>query len=192
MLPLLLVACGGPKGFDGVFTGSYQGAPVTLILEVEGGSLSGTMELSGVEALVSGTVDGNRIKGTVRQPRMGVEVPFEAQLDGDTIDWTYTYVASGQKVPLTLTRTKGVAATGPVDPQLVGRWHGADGATTCVLNADGTFERGTTRGHWKCEGPILLTRAKGAGWAVWGRYVLSEGVLTVYDRDGAKQVWKRE
>jgi hypothetical protein len=123
---------------------------------------------------------------------MGVEVPFDATLEGDRIDWTYTYVRSGEKVPLTLTRAKGAAAEGPVDPDLVGRWRRADGATTCALNPDGTFERGGTRGRWKCEGPVLSTRPRGSGWTVWGRYVVSGGDLTIYGRDGAREAWKRE
>jgi hypothetical protein len=192
VLTLVLAACGGPGTFDGTFTGSYEGEPVALTLEVDGRGVAGTMRRGGVEAVVSGSVDRNRIKGTVRQPEMGVEVPFEATLAGDRIDWTYTYVRSGGKVSLTLTRAKGPAAEGPIDPQLVGRWLGTDGAANCVLNADGTFERGTDRGRWKAEGAILHTRATGAGWAIWGRYVLSGGDLTIYDRKGRKQVWKRE
>jgi hypothetical protein len=191
ILPALLVACGGAKGFTGTFTGTYQGKPVTLFLEVAGPNASGTMEWGGVEGIVAATIDGNRLKGAVRQPQMGVEVPFDATLDGDTIDWTYMYVVAGEKVPLKLTRTKEVPPKGQIDQQLVGRWRAADGGTTCVLAADGTFERGAERGRWMTEGAILHTRAVGAGWAVWGRYVLSGAELTIYDRDGAKQVWKR-
>ncbi len=187
---LLLAACAGEKGFDGTFAGAYQGNPVLLVLEVQGASASGTMEWGGVEAVVTGAVEGNRIKGSVREPQMGVEVPFDGTLDGDTIDWTYHYVLAGEKVPLTLTRTK--AAPPRIDPQLVGRWRAADGGAACVLHADGTFERGPARGRWKCEGAVLHTRAAGTGWVVWGRYVVSGGDLTVYGPKDTKELWRRE
>ncbi|MCK6459237.1 MAG: hypothetical protein L6Q95_05005 [Planctomycetes bacterium] len=186
---LLLAACAGEKGFGGTFAGTYQGEPVLLVLEVTGAGATGTMEWGGVEAVVSGTVEGNRIRGSVRQPQMGVEVPFEGTLDGDTIEWTYTYVAAGQKVPLTLTRTK--AAPGRVDPQLVGRWRLADGAATFVFNADGTFERGVAKGRWRCEGGFLHLRPQGGGWAVQGRYVLSGDELAIYDRTETRELWRK-
>lgn len=190
--PLLLVlaACGGPKGFDGTFSGSYQGDPVVLRLSAEGKVLSGAMQWRGVNAVVAGTLDGNRATGTVRQPVMGVEVPFDAVLDGDSIDWTYTYVRSGEKVPIRLTR-EGPEST-PIDPQIVGLWHGPDGATICVLNVDGTFGRGAEQGRWKAEGSVLSTRVEGKAWVAWGRYALAGEELAIYGPDQRKEVWKRK
>jgi hypothetical protein len=190
LAPLLLAACGAaapPKGFPGTFAGVHQGDPVTMTLEVEGGRLLGAMHWRGVNAVVSGEVAGNRAHGTVRQPVMGVEVPFDATLEGDVIDWIYTY-ASGEKVPLRLTRTTDAEDRGTIDPRIVGRW---TGAVLLVLNADGTFGRGTELGRWKCEGAVLHTRAEGGAWKPWGRYVLSGGDLTIYGPGESKQVFRK-
>jgi hypothetical protein len=191
-LALLLAACGHREGFDGTFSGTYQGDPVTLTLKVEGSALTGAMQWRGVNAIVAGTLEGNRAQGTVRQPVMGVEVPFDATLDGDSLDWTYTYVVSGEKVPLKLSRIDEAIDRGAIDPDIVGRWEGADG-TVAVLNVDGTLTRGTARGRWKCEGSVLHTRADGGGrWEVWGRYVLADRELSVYAPDGVRQVFRRD
>lgn len=161
-LPVLaLAACGGGSSFEGTFTGSYAGQPVTLTLKEDGKRVSGTISWSGTEAQVSGTVEGERMTGDVRQPQMGFEAPFEATLKDDTIDWTYTLTDQfGQKnlLLLLLTREgkaapKGAEARSNLDPELIGRWYsdlggtGASGNTVttrirCALNADGTFEYG--------------------------------------------------
>lgn len=157
---LLLAACGGAT-FDGTFTGTFQEQPVTLILTEDGANVSGTIRWGGVEAQVSGTIEGDRVTGIVRQPQMGFEAPFEATLTDDLIDWVYTFTDQmGQKnrFPLTLTREgkappRGDEPRGQLDPQLVGRWYcdlggtGASGNTVttrirCALNADGSFEYG--------------------------------------------------
>ncbi len=160
-LVLALAACGGGGGFQGTFTGTVQGSPVTLVLRTDGAKVSGTIRWMGVEAKVSGTIDGGRMTGTVRQPEHGFEAPFDATLSDDTIDWVYTFTSPlGEKsrFPFTLTRGDKAAAEaaergGSLDPQLIGRWSsdvggtGASGSTVttrirCALNADGTFEYG--------------------------------------------------
>lgn len=188
---LLLAACARKdKGFEGVFTGSYQGDRVTLVLKAEKGTLTGAMQLGGVRAQVTGTYEGKTAKGKTRHPVMGVEVPFDATIDGDTIDWTYTYVVSGQKVPLRLTRSSEIEARGAIDPKIVGRWTSDDGLVVLMLNVDGTFERGAEKGDWRVEGSYLHTTAGASKASV--RYVLTDGDLTTYDSDGRRHVWSRK
>lgn len=157
---LLLAACGGAS-FDGTFTGTFQGQPVTLVLNEDGKTLSGTIRWVGTEAEISGTIEGERATGTVRQPQMGFETTFDATLKDDVIDWTFNFIDQfGQRnpQPLVLTRegktpSGGGEARGALDPQLIGRWYcdlggtGASGNTVttrirCALNADGSFEYG--------------------------------------------------
>jgi len=190
---LLAAACARKdKGYDGVFVGSYQGERVTLVLKAEKGTLNGAIQLGGVRAQVTGTYEGKTAKGKTRHPVMGVEVPFDATIDGDTIDWTYTYVASGQKVPLRLTRASEIEARGAIDPKIVGRWTSDDGLTVLMLNADGTFQRNAEAGEWKVEGPYIHTATEAGGWRAWVRYVLADGDLTTYDADGKRHVWNRK
>ncbi len=158
-LVLALAACGGGGGFEGTFTGTVQGSPVILVLRTDGAKVNGTIRWTGVEALVSGTIAGDEMTGTVRQPEMGFEAPFEATLRDDEIDWVYTFTSSlGEKnrFPFTLTRGEQSAARtaepgASLDPDLVGRWcrdsGGAAGSgntetnrTRCAFHADGTFE----------------------------------------------------
>jgi hypothetical protein len=161
LLALALASCGGPS-FDGVFKGSYQGQETVLALRQDGKTLSGTITWGGYDASVSGSVEGDRVTGTVRQPQLGIELPFEATLKDDTLDWTYRIEdgMTGQTQRLALTFTRGGGepsgsgeARGGIDPRLVGRWYsdvggtGASGNTVttrirCALNADGSFEYG--------------------------------------------------
>jgi hypothetical protein len=154
-----LASCGGGGGFGGTFTGTVQGKPVILVLRTEGAKVSGTIRWMGTEAQVSGTIDGNRMAGTVRHPEHGFEAPFEATLEDDTIDWVYTFtnqLGEKNRFPFLLTRGDRAAPEdaepgGSLDPQLVGRWFSDVGGTgesaaagttrlRCAFNADGTFE----------------------------------------------------
>jgi len=155
---VFLAACGGDS-LDGTFTGTWQGQPVVLTLSEDDERLSGTIRWNGVESSVSGAIDGDRLKGRVPAPQLGIELPFVATLKGDTIDWTYELAAQlGQDINFSLTRDGSASAREgkerpSLDPQLVGRWYsdvggtGASGNTVttrlrCALNGDGTFEYG--------------------------------------------------
>lgn len=149
---LFLAGCGGGPSFDGSFTGSFQGQPVSLSLKRDGKSLNGTIRWAGLEGSVKGSVDGDRATGAVRSA--GYEADFEATLRGDELDWAYTRIMGmDQRIPISFRRegAGGREERGPgVDPQLVGRWYteviggGASGNTVttriqCALNADGTY-----------------------------------------------------
>lgn len=159
---LALAGCGG-SSFDGTFTGSYQGQEATLVLSTEGEALAGTVRWGGTDAEVKGTANGDAASGTVRHAAMGIELPFEATIDGDTIAWTYRYsnpyTGQTDTLPLTFTRsgTKPAAAAtsggGGLDLGLVGRWYTEVGGSLVsgntamtrihvTLLADGTFRYG--------------------------------------------------
>jgi hypothetical protein len=189
LLPLVaLAACGVSPSFEGTFIGTVNAEPVTLILQEDGKTLSGTIRFGGVEAKVSANFEGERMTGIVRQPDMGFEAPFEATLKGDTIDWVYTFTDEfGQKnrLPLFLTREgkapKVAEERNHLDPQLVGRWHrdvtgaavGGKTVTTRVrraLNADGTFEYGGAESSPGGSGPEPVTRGQ---WKTEGQVLYS-------------------
>ena len=209
LLPFLfLVACGSDPGFDGTFTGTNPaGQRVTLVLKQDGKTLSGTARVEGIEAEISGTVEGDRASGTVRQARMGFEATFQATLKGDGLDWTYTITdAAGEthQLPIAFTRAEqasGSEARSDIDPQLVGRWYsevggtGISGNTVTTrihssLGADGSFEYGGAEslitlhdrrggpGSTDSAGPAAVTRGQ------WK----SEGSILFYKVEGGQWV----
>lgn len=176
---MLLAACSGPT-FDGEFTGLYRGQLAEATLKQEGETLSGQLKWAGLDAAVRGTVKEGFATGNVVHVPTNFDMPFEATLKNDGIDWVYRSLDSqGTEIERTEIRfdrrdeqkleAARLAALTGLDEAVVGDWYYVnygkvvDGKRESEeihmsLAADGTYVFG---GAW---GAVPgAKRAEGAG-----------------------------
>ncbi|MDJ0974402.1 MAG: hypothetical protein QNJ98_08090 [Planctomycetota bacterium] len=170
---LTLAACGGDSSaakdpFAGRFTTSFQGSPVTLVLERSGDALTMTFAGGGQQQTIQATIEGSTARGTFRDPQVQGEgrAVLEVQ-DQDRLKLTLiakNAFGGEQSIPFEFTREAPAAGTGggnaaagstERDPALIGVWRktqayssgpdfGAVTDTFMTIRADGTFRHGDT------------------------------------------------
>ena len=168
---LTLAACGGDGAssaedpFAGRFTTTFQGSPVTLILERSGDDLTMTFAGGGQQQTIQATIDGTTARGTFRDPQVTGEGRAVLEVEG-TDRLKLTLIAKNafggeQTIPFTFTREAKAAAPAAAsssaerDAGLIGVWRqtrsytsGTDFGmvtdTFMTLRADGTFRHGDT------------------------------------------------
>ncbi len=192
---VLLAACGGPR-FDGDFTGLYRGQLAEATLAQTGDALSGTLRWAGLDGTIRGTVKEGLATGNVVHPASNFDMPFEARLRKDHLEWVYRvpdgYGGDYQRVEIRFERrdekkleAARVASLSGIDDAIVGNWHYenvgkvVDGKQESEwirmsLSADGSYAFG---GAWgEVEGARRPGGANQAS-AVRGRWRSSGGVL---------------
>ncbi len=98
---------GGRGGRGGRGGGRFGGGPQTLVLSVDGGALTGTLESErGDSELTNITLEGNKITFTImRETQRGsFEATYTGEIDGDTM--TGTMEAGGGRFTITWTATR--------------------------------------------------------------------------------------
>jgi hypothetical protein len=209
--------------FHGTFHTTYQGSESIIRIEQSGQNVAGKIDL----AVLSGRVEGDSAKGEVKNPDTGeVGGTFVMKRKGQDLEFHLTLrdPNSGQTVPLpAFTYKKGDPPAQPVklDPGLVGRWRytwtqtsgdfTAAVDTWLILNGDGTYEYGyskggaggaagsvvtdrgdATTGKWRAQDRLLQYQENGTGpWQTFARYyVEGDTMMLTYD-DGSKKIWYR-
>ena len=194
-------------GIDGVWRGIVDGESTVLTLQADGGNVTGVYGEGALRLDIRGTLDGQRLQATVREPNSGLDIArIGASLSGDNlqaqIDAEHPHTGVKKSARATFRRDGAGAPTGDVatsvpgalDRELIGTWlnekminsGGANFASfttvmTMTLGADGRVQQWSRSvgggGNWNYD--------SGAGELQYaGRWSAQDGLLYV-QLDGA-------
>ncbi len=147
--------------------------PVRLTLRIQDSEVEGVLEEGGVQLAVRGSLAGDRLQGSLREPLTGLRLGrVSGQLRGDDLDFAVRPSGGGEPSRLAMRRV-GAPATSPAAP-----------AAAAAAAAAGTIDHALV-GRWRWESQ--LNSAGGAG----GFASFSTVRILALDADGRVRQWVR-
>lgn len=116
LLFLLIIAANGAfaQSFAGIWTGTFNGDPVTLTLEHNGGvDWKGSLNDNSNTYTVAATASGNQLTGTATEPTLGLAFELKASVEGATMSLKLLFL--GVEMPMTLTKSGAPASPQPTN-----------------------------------------------------------------------------